>query len=256
MAAHGDELWVIKVPHFLKQHIEDAHAAGKQLGTVQPNMSSGGSMTRPGGSCVLSLSGAVLPEGVPTDYELRFTTPPAATYIMSRAKSSDPAKPTAEAARHEGRVTAKGEIRMSALTSEYRSLVKERRENAEDGRARSGTIQDDSEIRKTQLNHRQTQQDEKADKLRKLERREQSSQNKRTKIVLSAREMQDRLMELFGEKPYWSKRDLEYKVGRDGLTKALDELCVKITKKGPNCMDFQLKPELRVGLPSSSAARS
>ena len=116
-----------------------------------------------------------------------------------------------------------------------------------------GIIDDDRHLKFDRLNHRQVQKDELADRNKRRQNRQHASQ-KRRRVVLSGRELKDKVMELFGKQAYWPRNDLLAEVGNaDGLSACLNDICVKVTKKGPHCGDFQLKPALRTGLPSGKS---
>jgi hypothetical protein len=102
----------------------------------------------------------------------------------------------------------------------------------------------------------QVRADEKRAGARKAEQRERNAL-KRQRPQLSARELKDGLKACFARQPYWSRRDLVAELGNaESLSACLDELCVKVTKKGAHYGDFQLKEHLRTGLSAAAGAAS
>ena len=72
-----------------------------------------------------------------------------------------------------------------------------------------------------------------------------ASSKRQRHVSLSRTELREKVLDLFGQKAYWAKIDLEYAIGtKDGLKVCLDEVCVKVTKRGENYGDYELKPEL------------
>jgi len=205
-------------------------------------------MASPGAKYTLTLPDELTPEGMPNEFEMHFSAsagPP--TYILSRDGSG------AGTPAHEGRVEAKGDLRPKMLTGDYRALLKERAERADQPLRTMGIIADDSELKRKKLGHRQVLDDERAAKVQKVERRERNTAKKARMEVLSAREMKERLKALFSRQTYWSRIDLLREVGNDKVLKdCLEDMCVKETKKGPHYNDYSLRPSLRTGLPAAS----
>ena len=73
--------------------------------------------------------------------------------------------------------------------------------------------------------------------------------------ALSKKELRDKVLDLFGSQAYWDKNELSRELGNaDGLMKCLDEICIRITKKGLHFGKYELKPELS-GRTSNSALK-
>lgn len=255
MKGASDQVWILKVPKFLMKHLQEQGAGGRDVGTVQlKDEVKGSNSSRPSGppsvgpSYTLKLSEAGLSEGIPREYDVRFQSPPPATYLISRGKGEADAAPA-----HEGRVERRGEMRPTELNGAYRSLLKGRVADADQPK-RQVQVYDDA---KPKLNHRQTQRDEKALLHKRQAQREEKDARKRAKPDLSFSELKSKLLELFVQRDHWSRRDLEQALGnRDTLGKVLDEICDRNTKKGPRYNDWELKPAFRTGLPGSSGAGS
>jgi hypothetical protein len=262
MGDANEQLWVLKVPKFLNNYFSVQHAAGRPLGTIAPSSSSAGASSSSSASTAytLTLDGATLPEGIPCDYEVNFGLAPPATYIFSHSaaeppkRSSSSTAPAASAsactggaaagARLEGRVVAKGEIRPKGLDEDYHSLVRERFEKAQE-KKQIDIVGDDEVLKKPALNHHGTQREEKRAKEERGEQRALASSKRQRHVSLSRTELREKVLDLFGQKAYWAKIDLEYAIGtKDGLKVCLDEVCVKVTKRGENYGDYELKPEL------------
>ena len=235
-------VWVMKVPRFVMQHMANANNSQHPLGTVCVIEDGAMSSLRPTDRSYMVKLDSVA-DSLPREYEMRFSASPPASYVISRSKDANQAVP-----KHEGRVEAKGEIRPRELGKEYRGLLKERGDavSALKERRSMGTITDDRDIRRPGLDHRRVEQEERADRYKRQQRREQSSK-KRVRLALSGGELKDKVMDLFGRQNYWSRPDLIHEVGNgQALGKCLDDLCMKVTKKGPHYGDFQLKPEYRL----------
>jgi len=268
MRGAGGKQWLMKLPRFLMEHL--VHQAetgnGSNVGTAQKivgaaaSAGSQGSGTvgavpaqRPGSSGTLwtiTLPADQVPDGMPLEYTLNFSNdPPPATYIFRRAQQGVPAPA------HEGRVEQRGEIRPREMSAAYRNLLKERGDRA-GIRKTVETIQDDKELKRAKLNHRQVQMEEKAGKERKMVQREQNAK-RRTKPQLSARELKDALLPLFARQRYWSRRDLLGEVGSVNeatLAACLEERCERVTARGTHYGDYQLKEAYRAGLPAAAAS--
>ena len=262
MGDANEQLWVLKVPKFLNNYFRVQHAAGRPLGTIAPSSSSAGTSSSSSASTAytLTLDGATLPEGVPRDYEVNFGLAPPATYIFSHSAAAEPPQrsssstaPAASAstggavagARLEGRVVAKGEIRPRGGDEDYHNLVRERFAKAQETR-QIEPVEYDEVFKKPALNHHGTQREEKRAKEERGEQRAlASSKRQRHTVSLSRTELREKVLDLFGQKAYWAKIDLEDAIGtKDGLKVCLDEVCVKVTKRGLNYGDYELKPEL------------
>ena len=262
MGDANEQLWVLKVPKFLNNYFRVQHAAGRPLGTIAPSSSSAGTSSSSSASTAytLTLDGATLPEGVPRDYEVNFGLAPPATYIFSHSAAAEPPQrsssstaPAASAstggavsgARLEGRVVAKGEIRPKGGDEDYHNLVRERFAKAQETR-QIEPVEYDEVFKKPALNHHGTQREEKRAKEERGEQRAlASSKRQRHTVSLSRTELREKVLDLFGQKAYWAKIDLEDAIGtKDGLKVCLDEVCVKVTKRGLNYGDYELKPEL------------
>lgn len=112
-------------------------------------------------------------------------------------------------------------------------------------------IEDDKALKRERLNHRQVQQDERQGRIKRVAQREQTAA-KKARPQLSARELKERLKELLTQRTYWSRRELVAELGNAGSMGALlEELCDKVTKKGPRYGDYSLKQALRTGLPAA-----
>lgn len=250
----SEKLLVVKVPRFLMEHLQRANSssggAARSLGTVTENAasSSTSAMAPPGvtRSYTLTLPDDLTPEGMPSEFEMHCNAAGPPMYVLSRSDGGgNPA--------HEGRVEAKGELRPKRLTADYRALLKERAQRADQPLRTMGIIADDSELKRKKLGHRQILDDERAARVQKVERRERNTAKKARMEVLSAREMKERLKALFSRQTYWSRVDLMREVGNEKVLKeCLEELCVKETKKGPHYNDYSLRPSLRTGLPAPS----
>lgn len=252
----GEKVWVMKVPRFLMQHMTNPDNAGVSLGTARMSESatsaapafgaaagSGGSGSGSATSFTIALNGAVVPEGFPREYEMHFSAPPPATYVMSRPEDAE----STAVPNMVGRVVAKGEIRPTKLTAEYRSLLKDRGDQASllKERRSMGIVSDDREIRKQRLDHSAMVRQEREDRKNRLEKRDTSTK-KRQRVALSGKELKERVMELFGKQSFWSRRDLITEVGnQQELTRVLDNICVKVTTRGAHYGDFQLKEQFR-----------
>jgi hypothetical protein len=257
MREAGNKMWIMKMPRFLLEHLQHEASEGRSadLGTVTPSAAAGSgpsssssvpaSSSAQGTAYTLKLKEANLPEGLPREYEMKFNAPPPATYIFSSGASGAPPA-------HKGRAEARGEIRPKELDATYRNLLRERGERA-GIRKQLETIEDDKDIKRTKLGHRDKLREEKLDRAKKLERREQNA-SKRSKPQLSARELKDALKELYTKQAYWTRRELVAELGNERiLGAALEELCDKVTKRGNHYGDYELKPAFRTGLPGSSS---
>lgn len=213
---------------------------------------------------------STLPEGIPRDYEVNFGLAPPATYIFSHTapeQLSAAAAATAvanggaaAAARHEGRVVSKGEIRPKGLDEDYRSLVRERYEKADMKTRQVGIVEDEELLKKPSLNHFGTQQAEKKAKEMRGEKLALAASKRARHVPLSKKELRDKVLELFGQQAYWGKPQLVAAMAigpkQEGLKACLDEVCVKITQRGPHYNDYQLKPELSGRASATSKARA
>jgi len=270
MTRANDQVWVLKVPKFLSRYLSDERLGGKALGTVVKQEVGGSSSSSSAASArptyELRLDAASLPEGMPRDYQVSFSTPPPATYVLSHPATAEQAvtqqqgagKGLATSAQHEGRVIAKGEIRPSGGVDDddYRSLMRERFEKADTKARQVGIVEDDSQLKRTALSHKDTQRDERRALKKRGEQRELQASKRPKHVTLSKKELRDRVVELFGQKAYWQKPELVKELGNaEGLKSCLDELCIKITQRGPHYGDFELKPELS-GRAASSKAKS
>jgi hypothetical protein len=138
-ASRADEsLWVVKVPRFLMEHLQSCAGTGSSLGDVtreaapESTSAAASSSSRgapPAAPYKLTLSEAGLPEGLPREYDFRFSAPPPATYVFSRGGA--PSDGPCHAPRHEGRVTARGELRPREISGAYKRLLKERGDAAD-----------------------------------------------------------------------------------------------------------------------------
>ena len=236
-------VWIMKLPRFLMEHIASGHAAGSPLGQVQAS-----------GENKYSLTLNDAPPGLPREYEMSFTASPPATYVISQPDDSTGS--SRDGPQHEGRAEAKGEIKPRD-SSEYRTLLKERTDKA--GKRREVAItEDDTGINralKGELGHRQHLEEEKAQK-NKRQQRLQVASSKRARVSLSSREVKEMVMQLFSEQRYWSRGALVQRTGNpDALGKVLDEICDKVTKKGPQYNDYELKHHL-AGMAKASGSGS
>ena len=169
MREAGNKLWIMKMPRFLLDHLQHEASQGRSadLGTVTPSAAAGSgpsssgsisasSSAQEGRTYTLKLKEANLPEGLPREYEMRFNAPPPATYIFSSGASGAPPA-------HKGRAEARGEIRPKELDATYRNLLKERGVRA-GIRKQLETIEDDKDIKRAKLGHRDKLKEEKADR--------------------------------------------------------------------------------------------
>ena len=272
MGKADEKLWVMKVPKFLMEHLQKFSAAtpgDESLGTVTRDDADGGRGGSSGApaagsttSYTLTLPETGLADGMPREYEFRFQAPPPATYIFSRKADGTPKN-------HEGRVSARGEIRPKELSAEYRRLLKDRGDAAQasaKGRQVAIVKPDEEEDLKRKasggvaLNRQEERKDEKDGRTKKQEQRAQNAK-KRALPQLSKAELKEELKTLFVRKSHWSRRDLAGELGvagapvkGDTLSAVLDELCDKITRRNDaKYGDYELKPAFRSGLPGTSA---
>lgn len=248
----GTRQWVMKVPRFLMDHLTEQAKAGPNasLGTVikssgAASSSNGAASKAPalrGGSVGQSYTLTLpddgnLPDTLPREYEMRFTEPPPATYILSR---------TPGAPAHEGRVDGRGEIRPKD-TQAYRNLIKERGELAGIRKAVE-TIEDDREIKKRALNHRAARLEEKAEKEKKVDQRQQKATLRGNKAKLSQSDLKIAIKTLFAGKEYVPRQEMLHLGSNQAISAALEELCDKVTTKGdPHYGDYKLKDAFRTG---------
>ena len=256
--AGEDNLWVVKVPRFLMDHLQARAGSGQSLGNVTEEPLPSGAAAPPGApssssSFKLTLSEEGRPETMPREYEFRFSAPPPATYVVSR--SDGPKDNMVSGAKHEGRVGARCELRPHEMSSEYRQLLKERGDRADVPRRAMGIVVDDKALKRERLNHMVVRAQERAGREKKAAARERNSQLKRSRPQLSTRELKDALKACFARQSHWSRRDLVSELGNaDALGSCLEALCVKITKKGNHYGDYALKDSLRAAAPPPSGA--
>lgn len=265
MTNADEKLWVMKVPKFLMDHLQKCNATAhvdQGLGTVTQDGGAAGSKAHAAGgatSFTLTLPESGLADGMPREYEFRFQEPPPATYVFSRKADGTPEQ-------HEGRVSARGEIRPKELTAAYRRLLKERGDAAQasaKGRQVAIVRPDEEDELKQQarggaLSRQEERKDEKEGRAKKQEKRVQNA-NKRARPTLSKEELKEALNDLFAKKPHWSRADMAIALGvpikGDVLSAVLEERCDKITTRNdPKYGDYELKPAFRSGLPGTSAA--
>lgn len=104
-------------------------------------------------------------------------------------------------------------------------------------------------LQKVELDHVRQRNEERASGKERAAKREM-----RQKVVAAASmtlpELKLALKDMFNERDFWSRRDLELKLGnKDKLGQCLEELCIKVTaRSSAHYSDWQLKPELRSGL--------
>ena len=186
------------------------------------------------------------PEGLPREYEFRFSAAPPAMYVASRGDDAN-AGPCA-APRHEGRASARCELKPKEMTDEYRAMVKARadRDNA---KTRSmGIIGDDSKAHeqsqgKMELNKNKRQKEENDAKRARVENRAVATKVKEKGKVLSSSNLKEAILELFATKRCWERAELSRALGRPDakkLKECLDKMCDQVKEKGPNYNDYRL----------------
>lgn len=225
------------------------------MGTVQAEKAASGALSLPhappGGAqaYTLTLPEEGLPSGMPQEFEVRFNSPPPATYVFSEKDGSlgapDPL--------HHGRVIARGEIKPKELTKEYRERIRERKETSE-VRAAVGVIEDDHGLHHTKLDHQEAVKAVGVKKEVKQQRRELNAK-KRARPELSKGELKDQIKRLFATQRYWSRRDLKDELGNENkLASCLEEVCDKVTsRRSVHFGDYELKPNFRIGGETSTS---
>lgn len=255
--AGEDQLWVMKVPRFLAEHLSDAASAGRSLGVVQeqPRPAGGAGPSRDGRggrNFKLTLSDAAAPaDEIPREYDMTFTEPPAAMYVLS-LPSLDGKK--AGEPQHEGRIAAKGEVRPGELSAEYKAVLRKRGE-AHAVEEKIGVLTEDQarELKRARLDHMGHANAAAAGKASKLAKRDAASVKRAKAAPMSRLELREAVKAAFETKAYWARRDLESVVGNaKELSACLEELCVKVTKKGVRYGDYRLKPEFTTGLAAAA----
>jgi hypothetical protein len=247
MNTSTDKVWLMKVPQFFMDHLQVAAAAGEtKLGTVTPmeskvgagGSSSSSTSTPAGASSSYRLTLSTMPEGKPREFDMRFSAAPPATYLLSHeTEGSTPPV-------HHGRFDARGEIRPTSLSAEYRGILETRRAAAAPQRTMA-TIEDDKLLKQEKLGHTRVQREERLDKDRKIARREHNAA-KKDKVQLTSSQIKERLKELFVKVSHWTRRDMVAEIGNEReLSAVLEELCDKITKRGPLYGEYVLKAEFR-----------
>lgn len=101
MRSASEKVWVMKVPRFLMDHLGSSTpgagcgtvTADGEVGAGAASSSGAGAAGVPPGAAstyTLTLPSEGLPEGLPREYELRFTAAPPATYVFSRGARAAP----------------------------------------------------------------------------------------------------------------------------------------------------------------------
>lgn len=138
MANARDKLWLVKVPAFVAEHLQNADA-NVEVGvlTRDDGASSGGrgGSSGEGGSFTLKLADKYgkLPPELPRELNLTLGPPAGPMHLLSEPKEAGKAKEAGKSNapwRLEGKIERKGEVSAKALTSEYKALVASRVERA------------------------------------------------------------------------------------------------------------------------------
>jgi len=115
------------------------------------------------------------------------------------------------------------------------------------------------DLRHEPLNHSGKRQEENEARQKRKDEQRSKSALKRTRADLSSDELKKLIKGCFARQHYWARRDLVAELGNPGaklLSDGLDELCVKVTKRGNHYGDYQLREHLRSGLPAAAGGPS
>lgn len=240
-----DKLWLMKVPNFLMDHLQNQQDPHIELGVLTPDdqvFASGGSSSSSGGGGSFTLRLAdhcKLAEGMPRELSVTFGAPAGTMHVLSEPKDQG----KGGAWRMEGQIERKGEIKSKGLTREYKSIVSKRSEQASIKREIQ-TWDEGSSLQQASLKESRAQREDrkhaKAAKLQKIEDKPEA---------LSSDEIEHILFREFAKKPFMSRGDLMHTPELRGQKQAnvnavLSQLCEHV-KVGLHKGDFQLKAEFR-----------
>ncbi|KAL1529981.1 hypothetical protein AB1Y20_000908 [Prymnesium parvum] len=239
MERSREKLWLMKMPHFLVEHLLSVESPGVELGVLTPEASNAGSCSAAANnSFTLTLSeSSSFPRDMPRTFNVTRDAPPGAMYVLS--EPNDKAK--GGAWHVEGSVEYKGEVRPKQLSKEYKSIVSRRVQTA-NAKREIEVIQDDDELQ-DDLSVKQTKQQKAEQSAAKRQRRDEEEKP----AVLSDADIRDAIFAEFAEQPFLRRTELMQSARLRGQTlvrvnKVLQVLCEHIVK-GPNKGHFQLKAE-------------
>ena len=127
-----EQLWLLKVPNFVMEHLQSVQEADVDLGTLtqdEEGAAAGGASSSSGSgrsfTLKLSDSAKLLPD-VPRELSVTLGAPAAPMHVVSEPKETS----KGGAWRLEGKIVQKGEAKPKTLTQEYKNMVARRVETA------------------------------------------------------------------------------------------------------------------------------